>query len=62
MAEHWLKQPKMLPSSHVAGECHKQFRYIDHHKTLAYKPFLLGIGMSLDQIKYDYPCLYWLLL
>ena len=28
-----------------------------HHKTSANKPSLTGVGMSLDQVKYTYPCL-----
>jgi len=36
----------------------KKLRYINHHKTSANKPSLTGIRMSLDQIKYTYPCLH----
>jgi len=57
ITEHWLKQPKMLPS-HVAVEC-KKLRYINHHKTPANKSSLTGVKMSLDQIKYDYPSFYY---
>ena len=44
MTEHWLKQPKMLPSSHVVVECQK-WRCSNHHKTPAYKPSLTGVEM-----------------
>jgi len=58
MTEHWLKQSKMLPS-HIAIEwwCQKMKMDQLHHKTSANKPPLTGVGMSLDQVKYTYPCL-----
>ena len=54
MTEHWLKQPKMLPC-HIAVKCQKM-KMLQPHKTPANKPSLTGVGMSLDQVKYTYPC------
>jgi len=51
MTEHWLKQKKCSPVEYQKWRC------IHHHKTPADKPSLLSVGMSLDQIKYTYPCL-----
>ena len=54
MTEHWLKQPKMLPC-HIAVECQK-LRCINLHSTPANKSST-GVGMSVDQVKFTYPCL-----
>jgi len=55
MTEHWLKQPKVMPS-HIVVVCQK-WRGSNHHKTPAQRPSLAGVGMSLDQVKYTYPLL-----
>ena len=51
MTEHWLKQPKLLPS-HIVVEC-QNWRCSNHLKTPAYKPSLTNVGMSLVQIKHN---------
>jgi len=55
MTEHRLVQPKCclatLPLSAKLQRC------INHHNASANKPSLTGVGMSLVQIKYTYPCL-----
>ena len=65
MTELWLKQPKML-SCCITAEC-QTIKMHQPPQTSANKPSLTGIGMSLDQVKYTYPCLtafimtkYWL--
>jgi len=55
MTEHWLKQPKMLPS-HFGVECQK-WRFSNHHSTPANNLSLSAVGLSLVQIKHTYPCL-----
>jgi len=56
IAEHWLKQPKMLPS-HIVVECQSMKMYQPPQKSCQYKPSLTGVEMSLDQIKHTYLCL-----
>ena len=56
MTEHWLKQPKMLPCC-ITVECHTMKMNQPPQNFCRYMPSVTGIGMSLDQVQYNYPCL-----